>query len=141
MLCMSSILCARSDSGSKLSPVPPIFVSDCWFQKEEERERKGRGQRKKGGREGKRKQRETDLMLMQCGISNSRMNQGIKSFNSADLARYSKNEIMCLTGTCNAEYGSQLAFAFSPLQGLTAILIPDCALLAACFVMGPLLFT
>ena len=44
-------------------------------------------------------------------------------------------------GTSNAEYGNQLSFAFPPPRGLTAILIPDCALLAARSVTGPLLFT
>lgn len=61
-------------------------------------------------------------------------------FNSVDLDRYSKNEMMCLTGTFKVEFVSQLAFVFSPLWELTAGLIPDCALLAACFVTGPLLF-
>lgn len=84
---------------------------------------------------------EIDLMLMQCGLSNSIKNWGTKSLNCADFPRYSKNEMRCLTGIFNAEYGRQLAFAFSPLRGLTTILIPDRALLAAYFVTGPLLFT
>lgn len=75
MLCTSSILWAGSDPGSELSPESPTFVLDCSFQEKEE---KGKGREKAGGGGEREKRRggkgEIDLMLMQCGLSNSRNN-------------------------------------------------------------------
>lgn len=87
---------------------------------------------------GVKKRKKSDLTHLQCGVSRSRMKRGATLFNGVDVAKYYNNKIMFLAGTFNAVHGSQLIFAFSPQR---VILVPDCALLAACFVMGPLLFT
>lgn len=63
-------------------------------------------------------------MLMQCGVSASRMKQGTKLFKcrlSQTFQGKKKKQTMCLTGRFNAECGSQMVFASSPLSGITII--------------------
>lgn len=103
--------------------------------------RKIRGKRGGGKERGRKRKeagrkREIDLMFMQCGLVNSRMNWGTKLFNSVDFDRYSKKWCTQLAHL-RLNLLSQLAFVFSPLWGQTAGLIPDRALLAACFLTGP----